>query len=584
MEAGDGAVLHSVSCTSPGSCTAVGCAGNSAVTLTEESGVWSTPEPHPLGTESILTSVSCPSAGNCAAVGYTDSSKEFQGLLLTESSGEWASSVEAGLPAGADSSPDVNLSSVSCGSAGNCTAVGTYTDTSGATQEVLLTDSSGVWATGVRASLPAGLGPGVQGGDRPTVSCPSAGDCTAVSTVDTIDGPCYPATEEPICSIAGQGLLLSQSSGVWAPGVQAGLPSGGESPQTLVTLPSVSCSSAGNCAAVGLYTPGTTACAPFLRCPGTGGGLLLTETSGVWAPGVKAAMPANSALDGGLTSVSCPSATDCTAVGFYLDNSGALQGDFLSAATASPAVSVSAPANLTVGGPISAASISAALTGGAAPIGTVTFTVFGPQPAPPASCASGGTPVGSASVSDNGSYHPSAGFTPTTPGDYWWYASYSGDPSDNPAASACGAAMAETVVAPTTSGQPPTTAPPATGATKPSAPALSAVKLGSKKFAAKKGTTLKLTVSQAARITVKIGQTVTGRKVKGVCKIHAKTGKRCTTTVTKRTLTLSARAGANTFKLKLRGLAKGAYTATISAQNANGKSRAITLEFTITHS
>jgi hypothetical protein len=233
---------------------------------------------------------------------------------------------------------------------------------------------------------------------------------------------------------------------------------------------------------------------------------------------------------------------------------------------ASPTVSASAPASATAGGQIAAASISAALAGGSTPTGTVTFTVFGPQSAPPVSCASGGTTVGSVSVSGDGSYHPSAGFTPPSPGDYWWYAGYGGDASDNPAASACGASMAETVVA-----------------TSASAPVLSGVRLGSKRFAAKKGTTLKLTVSQPARITVLITQTVKGHKVRGVCKRHAKTGKSCTTTITKRSLTFSARAGANAFKLRLPGLANGAYSATIIAQNANGKSPAIKLKFTITH-
>jgi hypothetical protein len=49
-------------------------------------------------------------------------------------------------------------------------------------------------------------------------------------------------------------------------------------------------------------------------------------------------------------------------------------------------------------------------------------------------------------VADNGAYHPSAGFTPNAPGSYWWYASYSGDPNNNPSGSGCGAAMLETTV------------------------------------------------------------------------------------------------------------------------------------------
>jgi hypothetical protein len=54
--------------------------------------------------------------------------------------------------------------------------------------------------------------------------------------------------------------------------------------------------------------------------------------------------------------------------------------------------------------------------------------------------------VGTASVSGDGTYHPSGGFLPPSPGDYWWYASYGGDTSNGPAASACGTAMPETAV------------------------------------------------------------------------------------------------------------------------------------------
>ncbi len=90
-------------------------------------------------------------------------------------------------------------------------------------------------------------------------------------------------------------------------------------------------------------------------------------------------------------------------------------------------------------------------------------------------------------------------------------------------------------------------------------------------------------MSQAATIRVLIAKTVKGHKVKGVCKRNARTGKRCRTTIIKRTLRFSATAGANAFKPKLKGLAKGNYTATITAQNPNGKSRTVKLKFTITH-
>jgi hypothetical protein len=109
-------------------------------------------------------------------------------------------------------------------------------------------------------------------------------------------------------------------------------------------------------------------------------------------------------------------------------------------------LSLSAPSSGTTGIAISASSVTAALSGGAGPGGMVTFTVFGPQASPPADCSAGGTTVGTASVADNGAYHPSATFRPTATGNYWWYVSYGGDAANNPSASGCGAGMLETTV------------------------------------------------------------------------------------------------------------------------------------------
>ena len=50
-------------------------------------------------------------------------------------------------------------------------------------------------------------------------------------------------------------------------------------------------------------------------------------------------------------------------------------------------------------------------------------------------------------VTGNATYHPSAGYTPTGAGNYWWYASYGGDANNNTATSTCGSTMSETVVA-----------------------------------------------------------------------------------------------------------------------------------------
>ena len=70
--------------------------------------------------------------------GYTD----LAGLLLDERSGTWSTGTEAELPSNAGSNPGVNLASVSCASAGNCAAVGDYTDSAGNTQGLLLNEIS----------------------------------------------------------------------------------------------------------------------------------------------------------------------------------------------------------------------------------------------------------------------------------------------------------------------------------------------------------------------------------------------------------------------------------------------------------
>src|SRR5437763_1242374 len=88
----------------------------------------------------------------------------------------------------------------------------------------------------------------------------------------------------------------------WSTGVETSLPANaGSSPD--VSPNSVSCASAGNCGAVGVYFDSS----------GHEQGLLLSETAGTWARGVEASPPANagSSPAGFLASLSCASAGNC---------------------------------------------------------------------------------------------------------------------------------------------------------------------------------------------------------------------------------------------------------------------------------
>ncbi len=636
------AYIEGLSCASPGNCAAVGEYRDGAVSepeiflLTETSGTWGTAvqaEPpanaHP-DWNTIVKGVSCGSVGNCAVVGeYFDASGEMQGLLVNETNGTWGTGVEARLPANASLHPGPFIEEVQCASAGNCTAAGSYIDSLENGQGLLLTETSGVWGAGVEAPLPAGArsGPRILGG---SLSCPAAGDCSYV------DGYYDSAAHS-------QGLLLTESQGAWAPALQATLPlNAGAEPEVL--LRSVSCATPGNCTAVGEYTDSSghqqgllLTAAPTtanLSASGPLGGAFAgspiptSSISAAFAGGSAPSgtvmftvfgpqsSPPGSCASGGTLIGTASASGDGTyhpSTGFtpastgkywWYASYGGDVGDEPSTSTcgpgmaettvvskATPTLSASGPMGGTAGTPISASQVSATLAEGSSPTGTITFTVFGPQSSPPTSCASGGTTVGTASVNGNGTYQPSAGFTPPSPGEYWWYASYGGDAGDEPGSSACGALMATTLVAaaPTTPSNPGTgssastsSAGSGTGAKTP-APTLSGVKFGSRKSTGKKALALKLAISQAATIHVLITESVTGHKLRGVCKPTAKKGKSCTTTVKKRTLTFLGSAGPNTLELKLAGLGTGSYTATIIAENANGRSTPIKLAFTITH-
>jgi hypothetical protein len=99
-----------------------------------------------------------------------------------------------------------------------------------------------------------------------------------------------------------------------------------------------------------------------------------------------------------------------------------------------------------------------------------------------------------------------------------------------------------------------------------SAPALGGVSVA-------KGAQLKLTLSEPARVTIVV-QRVTKKK-------KCKKGKKCTVLKTVSTSTVSASAGARTFKLAKKKLARGDYRAVITAVDAAGNKTARTVTFKV---
>jgi hypothetical protein len=230
--------------------------------------------------------VSCPSAGDCAAAGASLGSG--QGFVVNQVRGRWGEGhlVTAGFGGGLPA----DISSLSCPSAGNCAAGGSAGDAAFVVSQV-----RGVWREPRQV---AGNLPG-QPHFITSLSCGTPGNCTAGGAVGVSDG-------------TTQAFLVSERHGRWGaafevPGL-ARLDVGQNSTASLI-----SCPSAGNCAASGVYT------AHGVR--GSAEPFLVIQRGGQWgrAFGVAGNLRARSIEIG---SLSCAAAGDCVAAGYYIPANG----------------------------------------------------------------------------------------------------------------------------------------------------------------------------------------------------------------------------------------------------------------------
>ncbi len=282
--------LSSVSCSAAEACTAVGHYINGVgteVTLAERwnGKEWSLQEtPNPAGAKSSsLSSVSCASAGVCTAVGHYVNS-ESKEVTLAEG---WASSKwtiqETVNPTGAKSS---SLAGVWCASTTVCEAVGHYVNSE--SKEAMFAEgwASSKWTIQETPSPTGAKSSGLLG-----VSCASAEVCTAVGH--------YVNSESKEVTLA-EGWASSK----WT--VQEAVNATGAKSSSLA---GVWCASTTVCEAVGHYVNSESK------------EVTLAEgwASSKWT--VQEAVNATGAKSSSLAGVSCTSTTVCTAVGHYV-NSG----------------------------------------------------------------------------------------------------------------------------------------------------------------------------------------------------------------------------------------------------------------------
>jgi hypothetical protein len=265
----------------------------------------------PLNPAVQLTALSCASSGNCSAVGsYDDGLGDNQALLVTETHGNWQRTVEAQPPARAALAPfkasdGGGLVDVSCPAAGDCMAVGRYTGSDNTDHAVLFAETQGRWARGTRVRLPANA-------TRPTKPKSGIVDDLGLAAVSCSSiGNCVAVGNYETDAEVWEGLILTERHGHWSSATEAPLPAGAPVAGQDAVLLAVTCRSAGACTAAGKYVDAS----------GHQQGLLTTSNGGRWTAVRAAAPPSAANADPNIvpSSLACADAGDCAAVGTYIN-------------------------------------------------------------------------------------------------------------------------------------------------------------------------------------------------------------------------------------------------------------------------
>jgi hypothetical protein len=308
-----------------------------------------------VGNDATALAVDCSSAGNCVAGGfYADSFPHDQAWLAVQRDGKWGNAFEVPGTASLNAGGDASVVSVSCPSAGDCAATGGYEASGGALDVWVASEHHGHWAkaTAVRNYPQLNVG---HDGEVETISCAAAGDCTvggdyldvndqfqaflAVETgghwakaekvpgISSLNAAGHSSVEVVSCRRVGYctaagstersaggytAFVISESKGKW--GKAARLPN----MQNLnkdghADASELSCSSAGNCVAGGIYRDSHGYSQAFLD----------VQKSGKWRKAFE--VPGSGGLNKGhnaqVTAISCPSAGNCAVGGYYTNSS-----------------------------------------------------------------------------------------------------------------------------------------------------------------------------------------------------------------------------------------------------------------------
>jgi hypothetical protein len=259
LNVGGQAQTDTVSCASVGNCSIGGFYASGVISDisvsqawvdNETNGTWGTAEEVP-GTSAlngggyaVVNSVSCASAGNCSAGGeYTTSTPSTtQAFVVNETNGTWGTAAEVPGTGPLNTAGLAQISSISCTGTSNCSAGGLYTDSNFNTQSFVVDETGGTWGTAEEVPGSASLDRGTPGGMVNSVACAAPGICSA--------GGYYTNS-----SNQREAYLVDETDGTW--GTAEEVPGSGPlNAGGMASTSAVACAPAGLCDAGGSYMNG----------------------------------------------------------------------------------------------------------------------------------------------------------------------------------------------------------------------------------------------------------------------------------------------------------------------------------------
>ena len=305
LNTGGSADVLAVGCLAAGECGAGGfyrdASGLEAFLGSEVSSTWDGSIELPgSGGNAQIDTEACPAFGRCVVGGYIGDTQGNRQPFVDQQSGAWPTA--APLSGNLNKGSFGEVTSLSCTSLGSCAAGGFYTDAKGGRQAFVATQAEGNWGpmTQIAGSLNKGENAQVN-----QVSCGVSAQLQSIITCAAV-GFYAPSTNH------GQAFTATMANGKWGPAVElpgsATLNKGG-----FAQLNSVSCPTAGNCSAGGLYMASSTITDP----------LVATEKNGTWGTAIE--LPGSATLNTGkdmsVAKVSCVSPGTCSAAGdFHTSN------------------------------------------------------------------------------------------------------------------------------------------------------------------------------------------------------------------------------------------------------------------------